>query len=109
VNRSMFVGVPMRECIGDCVGGTQLILHPEIKAEKLAYPLMLRDHREPLVQQELQADMIRVHEEWMPPQVWVSVAHGLNQAHELAFIGCQIGMSRSHLSTKERDDALSLM
>jgi hypothetical protein len=106
VSRSLSVGVSAGESVGDGVGGFRLVFHPEIEAVKLACPLMLRDRREPLVQQELQAHPCV---QGTPPQVWVPVAHCLNQAHELAFIGHQAGVMRSHMPAEERDSALSLM
>jgi hypothetical protein len=57
VSRSLSVGVSAGESVGDGVGGFRLVFHPEIEAVKLACPLMLRDRREPLVKQELQADL----------------------------------------------------
>jgi hypothetical protein len=50
MHRSLLSSVPVRECINNNVCGARLVLHPEIKVEKLAYPLVLRGRRESLVQ-----------------------------------------------------------
>jgi hypothetical protein len=58
-----------------------LILHTEIKAEKLAYPLMLRYYGQPLVEQELERKVIRAHGEVSPPKIWSPMSHGLDQSN----------------------------
>jgi len=59
--------VPPRQCIGHCVQAARAVLYREVEPEELAEPLMLRDCREPLVQQELQAIVVGADEEVTPP------------------------------------------
>jgi hypothetical protein len=48
----------LRRSLHDDVGGTRLVLHPEVEAHQFASPLVLRDCRQLLIQQELEAIMI---------------------------------------------------
>jgi len=55
-----------RDSIGHCVQAAWAVLHREVEPEELVEPLMLRDRREPLVQQELQAVLVGADEEVAP-------------------------------------------
>lgn len=61
--------VAARESVGDGVEAPRSILHGEIKAEQLVDPLMLRHGREPLIQQVLEAVVVRVNLKRVPPKV----------------------------------------
>jgi hypothetical protein len=53
VDGAVVGGVAVRQGVCDNVGGTRLVLNLEVKAEQLACPLMLWDHHQFLIQQEL--------------------------------------------------------
>ena len=56
---------------------------------------MLRHGGEALVQQELEAVMIRADQKVTPPQVWPPVADGLDEPDQLTFISRELEMTCS--------------
>jgi hypothetical protein len=75
------------ERVGHHVRRPGLVLNGEVEAQKLAHPMMLRDRREALIQQVLQAVVIGLDEEATPPEVQPPIADNLDKANELALIG----------------------
>ena len=59
--------VPTRQRVRHGIGLARLVLDGEVEPEKLPHPVMLRDHREPLIEQELEAVVISLDDEAAPP------------------------------------------
>ena len=55
--------VASRESVGHRVRRPRLVLDGEVKAQKLPHPVVLRDRREPLIEQVLEAIVVRLDEE----------------------------------------------
>lgn len=72
------------------------VLHPEIEAQKFAYPIVLRDGRQPLVQEVLQTVVIRLYGERSSPQVRSSMSYCLDEADELPLICGESSVSRCY-------------
>ena len=70
---------------------------------------MLRHSREALVQQELEAVVIRANAECPPPHIWPPVAHSLHQADELPLVCRQLVMASGKGTAEESQRPLSLM
>jgi len=49
--------------------------------------MVLWDHSQALVEEELEVVVIRLHQEVAAPEVWAPVADGDDEADELAFVG----------------------
>jgi hypothetical protein len=79
--------VPTREGVGYHIRRPRLVLEREIKAQELPHPMVLGNHREPLVQQVFEAVMISLDEEASAPQVRPPVPDGMDEADELPLIG----------------------
>ena len=56
-----------RHGVDDDVETAGSVLHAEIITEQFAYPLMLRNGRQPLVEQELEGVMVSAYSEMTPP------------------------------------------
>jgi hypothetical protein len=69
-----------------------LELHRELELEELADPRMLRDHRQTLVKQVLEGEMICVHDEWESLEIRPPVLHGLDQPDQLLLIGGELSV-----------------
>ena len=54
---------------------------------------MLRYRGEPLVEEVLEAEVVSLDDEVAPPQIGLSVPDRLDQADELALVGCERPMS----------------
>ena len=63
-----------------------MIFDPEIKTKKLVDPLMLWDHRQPLIQHVFQCVVIGAHYEGAPPQIWTPVTNSLHEPDEAAAV-----------------------
>jgi hypothetical protein len=53
------------------------VLHPEVKPDELAHPVVLRNRGEALVQQVLKAVVVGPDDECVPSQVGSLMTHGL--------------------------------
>jgi hypothetical protein len=71
--------VASQECICDGVHSAQLDLHLEVEPEKFAHPLVLQDHREALIQQVFQDEMVSGDCELAAPKIRMLMAHRLDQ------------------------------
>jgi hypothetical protein len=80
------VGVAARQGVSHSVEVRWTILHREVQAKELVDPLMLRHRRQPLVQEELEAVVVRANPERATPEVGPPMAHGLHQADELLLV-----------------------
>jgi len=89
--------------ISDGVQGARLIFDREVKPEELPNPVVLRDRGETLVEEELQAIVVRPDDEAVAPEVWALVADGVNEADELPLIGGEGAMARRDGTTEEGD------
>jgi hypothetical protein len=87
-DRALRAGVAPGQRVGDGVHGTRLVFHRKVKAEELAHPMVLRDRREMLVEEELQAVVVGADEERAHPKVRPPVVHGVHQPNELPLIRC---------------------
>ena len=63
--------------------------------------MVLRDGREPLIQQVLKAVVIGLDDEATAPQVRPPMPHGVNEPNELAFVRRQSAMPWSHLPAEK--------
>jgi hypothetical protein len=63
--------------------------------------VVLRDGCQTLIQQELQAVMVRLIGEWLAPNIWAPMTHSLYQTDELALIGSKVAVSWRQCSTKK--------
>lgn len=88
---------------------TWIELDPEVKPQEFVGPLMLWNCGEPLVEQELEAVMVRAHQELPTPKIRAPVAHCLDQANELTLVRRQLGMAGSNLATEESNGADALI
>lgn len=84
---SALIGVTVGEGINHHVRGAGLVLNGGVKPEEHADPMVLRDHRKALVEEELEAIVVHSHQKTVAPEVWASMAGGVNEADELSFIG----------------------
>jgi hypothetical protein len=75
------------EGIGDDVRGARPVLHREIEARELAYPVVLRDGGEALIVEVLQAVVVGLDDEAPPPEIRPPVSYRLDEADELALVG----------------------
>jgi hypothetical protein len=66
-NGPVFRGVAMGQCVRHHIGRPELVSDSEIKAQELAHPMVMSDHRKPLVQQVLEAVVVRFGYEPMAP------------------------------------------
>jgi len=71
--------------------------------------MVLRDCDEALVEEELEACVVRLDDERTSPQIGPLVSDGEDQPDELALISRQCLMARSDGATEERDGAVVLM
>ena len=96
------------QCVGDSVLSVWLVLHQEVVAYELADPVVLRDRGEALVEEELQAVVVRPNRETSPPQVWPPVTNGVHQPDEFALVCSERTMARSDGAAEEGDGVLVL-
>jgi hypothetical protein len=94
-------GVALGQRVGNGVRRARLVLDGEVEAQQLANPVVLRNGGQALVQQILQAVVIRLDCETAPLEVWPPVAHSLDQTNELTLVGCQGLMSRCHRTAEK--------
>ena len=66
-DRALLAGVVAVQRVGDGVRGARLVLHREVEAEELSHPMVLRDRREALVEEEFEAVVVGADEERAPP------------------------------------------
>ena len=78
--------VPAQQGIRHGIVLAWIVLHSKIIPKKLAYPSMLRDGRQALIQEILEGVVIRAHDERSRPQIRTPVLHRLDQADEFAFV-----------------------
>ena len=97
VKRRCVVGaglaVTAREGVGHGVEAPRAILHGEVEPEQLAEPLVLRDRRQSLVEEVLQAVVVGTDQEAAPPEVGPPKPHSLYQANELPLVGRQLDVA----------------
>jgi hypothetical protein len=93
----------MGEGIGDDVRGARPVLHREIEAQELAYPVMLRDGGEALVEEVLQTVVVGLDDEAPPPEMRPLVLYRLDEADELALICGLRAVARHHMPAEESD------
>lgn len=67
------------------------------------------DRGEPLIEQELEAIVVRSHDELTPPKIWAPVAHRLDEANKLSLLRCKLAMPRSDLEAEEGNWAAPLV
>ena len=99
----------MGQCVGHGVKTARPILDGEVEAEELADPLVLRYGRQPLIQEELQAVVVRANVEGPSPQVWPPMTNGLHKANELPLVCRQLKMAWSERPAEESEGPIALM
>jgi hypothetical protein len=72
---------------------TRLVLHHKIEAEELAHPMVLRNHRQALVEDEPQAPMVCANQKTAPPQIRPLMPHYLDEADELPLVCGQLSVA----------------
>jgi hypothetical protein len=93
----------VRESVSHCVRRAGLVLDGEIEAQQFANPVVLGNRGEALVKEVLEAVVVRLDGESVPPQVRPPMPNSEDEADELAFICRQGAMARRDRSTEERD------
>jgi hypothetical protein len=86
-NRLLVLQAP-RERIRNNVEVPWSKLHCKIETKQLAYPLMLRNSGEPLIQEELQSVVVRVDHEAATLEIRPPVTNCLHQTDQFALISC---------------------
>lgn len=86
-----------------------MVLDLEVEPEQLVEPLMLGDSGQPLVEEELQADVVSADGEAPSPEVGAPVSNGLHEADQLALVGCQLAMASCKGLAEEGQGTLSLV
>jgi hypothetical protein len=81
------------QCVSDNIERARLVLDNEVLAQQLASPLVLRDRRQALVQEEAEAPVVSADDESAPPQVRPPMAHGPHQIDQIALVGCELGVA----------------
>jgi hypothetical protein len=69
-----------------------LVFHQELALEEFADPIMLRNCGQPLIEQVLQVEMVRVHNELTQPKVRPPMVHSLDEADQLLLIHGELGV-----------------
>lgn len=82
-----------RQGVGHNIHAPWAIFHSEIKANQLAYPSMLWNCREALIQEKFQAVVVGADEERPPPQVRASMADRLDEADQFPLVGGESGVA----------------
>jgi hypothetical protein len=70
---------------------------------------VLRDRRQSLIQQILQAEMVRPDYELPQPEVRMPMSDGFDQANQLPLIGSKFGMVCRDGVAEERDGPCALV
>jgi hypothetical protein len=70
---------------------------------------MLKDGRQSLIEEELEAPVVGLNGECVTPDVRPPVTDSLDQPNKLALIGWQLGVVRSDWPAKEHNGAITLM
>jgi hypothetical protein len=78
--------VSRRESVSHRVRRAGLVLHGEVEAQQFADQVMLRDRGEALVEEVLEAVVVRLDEEAAPLEVWSPVADGEDEADQLPLV-----------------------
>jgi hypothetical protein len=99
----------LRQCVGNHVCHTWLVFHRKIKAQELAYPLMLGNCCELLIKKELEDVMIGADDERAAPEVGSLVEHDENQLDEFMFIRGEGHMAGGELAAEECHQTTTLM
>jgi hypothetical protein len=81
----------------------------EVKQQQLSCPLVLRDNRQVLVEQELQAEVVCADEEWTPPQIRLPMPHRLDEPNQLMLVCHQLHVPWQDLPAEEGDNAVTLV
>ena len=76
--------------------------------QQLPDPVVLRDRGEALVEEELQAVVVRMHGEATSPQVRAPVSNGVDETDELSLVRGEGAMPWGHRSTEVSDGVLVL-
>jgi len=97
------VGVPAGESVSYRVRCARLVFHREVETQQLADPVMLRDRGEALVEEVLEAVVVRLDDEAASPKVQALVTYGEDEADQLPLISRQRAMVGGHRPTEERD------
>lgn len=101
--------VVVRESIHHDVVLPWIEFHNKAIPEKLAYPGVLWDDGEALIQQVLEGVMIGADNEGSCPQVRSLVLHYLNKPDELVVICHKLGMPWHHMPAIEGDEPIVLL
>lgn len=103
------VGIAAGQRIRNGVEVPQTILHGEVEAKQLADPVVLRHCREPLVEQVLEAVVVRPGHEVPPPEIRPPVAYRLHEPNQLAFIHGELEVPSSEGSAEEGEGSRALV
>ena len=103
------LGIAVGQGIRHGVEAPGAVFDGEVKAEQLADPLVLRNGRQALVQEELQVVMVSANKEVAPPQIWALVAHSLHQPDELPLVSHELEMARGERPAEERERSHTLV
>jgi len=83
---AVILSIATREGVRHDVGCPGLVLDGEVEAEQLANPMVLGNGGKALIQQKLEAMVVRLDEEVAAPQIWPPVPHCEHEANELPLI-----------------------
>lgn len=78
-----------------------MVLEGEVVAKQLTHPLMLRNSRQTLVQQELQTVVICTYDEGAAPKIGMPMADCMHQSDELSFVRGQFSMTHCNWFAEE--------
>jgi len=81
----------------------------KIKAQKLAYPMMLGNGCQALIEDEFQGLMIRADDERAAPKVRGPMTNCLGQANQLPLVCSEAAMSRWQCAAEERNCPIVLV
>jgi hypothetical protein len=70
---------------------------------------VLKDRGQALIEEELHAQVVRLDDEGVPPQVRAPVPHYLNESNQLAFVGGKLGVVRCKLAAEVGNQFVTLM
>ena len=103
------LGVAAGQGVRHGVEAPGAVFDGEVEAEQLADPLVLRNGRQALVQEELEAVMVSANKEVAAPQIRAPVAHSLHQTDELLLISRELEMARGERPAEECERASTLV
>jgi len=103
------IAIPSGQSVGHHVSFAWTIFHTKIISKQLAYPLVLRNRRQALVQHELEGVVIGADDEGAPPQIWSPMVNGLDEPNKLALVSRRLEVPGCKGATEECNGTPLLM